>query len=403
MTRSANRPYTVQEDSDSSDDEETKKESKYVAAKPAYAKTVNMPPTRHDNSSNRMTPFSQEEEELNKLERSGSLKKIVGNTSILSQELLELSQQTNQTGANSINPTSVGLVTPQEQQQEKATEPHCKTKIVEKKQIALSQNVESQPSQLAEQVQSSQLTAMSFLLDACDMITNPSATNANKQEICGVQIPDSYVEAEESHAPELSQVTIGTGTARSVSDSYRAEAAQAHAKISIQMSSPNKNSMTKNDARKPPVSIDVPGDTNLVVFKAPNRSGTKRSLPTASVAIQPVPTITLSSSDPKKKGSIDSHRHPQEIVQELEQQAAHLAAQKKKRKVNRQQEQRVAHELAQQAAELAAQTIASPEVAKNLLLSMALVRINPRAAPVEPPPRGTVITDGFFWGTYPRK
>jgi hypothetical protein len=81
--------------------------------------------------------------------------------------------------------------------------------------------------------------------------------------------------------------------------------------------------------------------------------------------------------------------------------AAAALTPQKKRKLQREKDRRQAQEMAQQAAQLAAQTIASPEVAKNLLLSMALVRINPRAAPSEWPRRGAVITDGFFWGTYP--
>jgi hypothetical protein len=73
----------------------------------------------------------------------------------------------------------------------------------------------------------------------------------------------------------------------------------------------------------------------------------------------------------------------------------------KKKKMEKEMDRQNAYDMAQCAANLAAQTIVSPEVAKNLLLSMALVRINPRAAPAQWPPRGSVIKDGFFWGTYP--
>jgi hypothetical protein len=73
----------------------------------------------------------------------------------------------------------------------------------------------------------------------------------------------------------------------------------------------------------------------------------------------------------------------------------------KKRKMDREQETKKSQTMAQQAAGLAAQVIDSPQVAKQLLLTMALVRINPRSAPTSWPHRGSSIPEGFFWGTYP--
>ena len=57
--------------------------------------------------------------------------------------------------------------------------------------------------------------------------------------------------------------------------------------------------------------------------------------------------------------------------------------------------------MAQRAASLAEQTVSNPDMAKKLLLSMALVRENPRTAPATWPPRGSVIPEGFFWAHYP--
>jgi hypothetical protein len=73
----------------------------------------------------------------------------------------------------------------------------------------------------------------------------------------------------------------------------------------------------------------------------------------------------------------------------------------KKKKLEEEKELNQSHTLAQQAALLAHQIISSPHVAKQLLLTMALVRINPRAAPETWPKPGSVIEEGFFWGTYP--
>ena len=58
-------------------------------------------------------------------------------------------------------------------------------------------------------------------------------------------------------------------------------------------------------------------------------------------------------------------------------------------------------ETAKRAAALAEQTVTDPDMAKRLLLSMALVRENPRTAPSSWPARGSVVPSGFFWAHYP--
>lgn len=74
------------------------------------------------------------------------------------------------------------------------------------------------------------------------------------------------------------------------------------------------------------------------------------------------------------------------------------AANKRKKKLQQEQE---AQERAKRAAALAEQTVANPEMAKRLLLSMALVRENPRSSPETWPTRGSVVQEGFFWAHYP--
>ena len=67
----------------------------------------------------------------------------------------------------------------------------------------------------------------------------------------------------------------------------------------------------------------------------------------------------------------------------------------------KEQEQRKAQETAKRAATLAERTITEPEMAKKLLLSMALVRENPRSVPSVLPAKGSVVPEGFFWAHYP--
>jgi hypothetical protein len=62
---------------------------------------------------------------------------------------------------------------------------------------------------------------------------------------------------------------------------------------------------------------------------------------------------------------------------------------------------REAHEAAIRAAALAERIVTDPGLAKQLLLSMALVRENPRSAPETLPGPGHVLLDGFVWARYP--
>jgi hypothetical protein len=77
------------------------------------------------------------------------------------------------------------------------------------------------------------------------------------------------------------------------------------------------------------------------------------------------------------------------------------SSRKETKKMEKVAQQNQARTLAQQAATLAAQAIASPEVSKQLLLSMVFVRTNPRSPPATWPARGSTIPEGFFWATYP--
>jgi hypothetical protein len=67
----------------------------------------------------------------------------------------------------------------------------------------------------------------------------------------------------------------------------------------------------------------------------------------------------------------------------------------------KQAERNQVQEMAQRAAALAEQTVSNPEMAKKLLLSMALVRENPRLAPSTWPAKDSVVPEGFFWAHYP--
>lgn len=78
-----------------------------------------------------------------------------------------------------------------------------------------------------------------------------------------------------------------------------------------------------------------------------------------------------------------------------------------KKKVTAESEERYSGNLdaeciarAEQASKLAEKALVCPKLCKRLLLSMALVRTNPRTLP-SCPSRGKLLTDKFHWSAYP--
>lgn len=73
----------------------------------------------------------------------------------------------------------------------------------------------------------------------------------------------------------------------------------------------------------------------------------------------------------------------------------------KKSRAERQRIEEETNYTARRAAELVQQLRVNKKVEKQLLLSMALTRENPRTAPASYPAKGSVIENGFFWGQFP--
>eukprot|EP00545_Synedropsis_sp_CCMP1620_P013354 CAMPEP_0119010220 /NCGR_PEP_ID=MMETSP1176-20130426/4867_1 /TAXON_ID=265551 /ORGANISM="Synedropsis recta cf, Strain CCMP1620" /LENGTH=598 /DNA_ID=CAMNT_0006962847 /DNA_START=83 /DNA_END=1879 /DNA_ORIENTATION=+ len=356
------------------------------------------------------TPFSQEEEEIRRLQTSGALNHVAGETSLLSQEILDISQPEYESAPalSQMNPTKMGLLTthegPSSQSQRKQRQSQQRQGFQYDDYREASQVTATTPSQSL--LQSSQL---SVLMDAAEIM---AGLEGRQHTIDGLPIPESCGLMEESQASTNSTrtstriaaskaaaaATIDTTTITSVaivpktviSVKPSIKGCTATRSLLSRGTTTRRISSKKLLVAKPERAQDtihVKATPTSMIIRLPNSQNNKnkkRKEPSSSSVLQP-------NSNTKKMTSFKSARNG----------GGKALTPQKKRKLQRERERRSAHEEAQQAAQLAAQTIASPEVAKNLLLSMALVRINPRAAPSEWPERGAVITDGFFWGTYP--
>ena len=232
--------------------------------------------------------------------------------------------------------------------------------------------------------QASQLSAMSVLMDAAELMSKSQNT------ICGVILSDSYADSQLS--------TVTTRSKRATATSQTENIIPKRVTRSFQKSTCTATNAVASKSPPSTVHVHIKATPSTMIVNVPPSANTatnnkKRKAPdaitptVAAVNVVPTKATTFKLASRNSKSNCDDE-------------GTDLSPQKKK-KWQKEKDRKTACEMAQCAAQLAAQTIASPEVAKNLLLSMALVRINPRAAPAQWPVRGTVIRDGFFWGTYP--
>jgi hypothetical protein len=211
----------------------------------------------------------------------------------------------------------------------------------------------------------SQTSAMSVLMDAAEIMSKTAISS-----LCGITIPDSYPESL-SHQRNPIDLPLPNNT-------------QAN-------NSPLQADSTIDERRKrPPTSILVANATKVKVDN--NLHSASVIMPRIKpAAINKVMTFTTARTLRKDRKAVMKDSGIET--------SSDFKINNSSKKND--EDQLRSYEMAKCAADLAAQAIASPDVAKNLLLSMALVRINPRSAPAQWPPRGSVIPDGFFWGTYP--
>jgi hypothetical protein len=137
-----------------------------------------------------------------------------------------------------------------------------------------------------------------------------------------------------------------------------------------------KSSLSKNSIRKIPLSTPKDSSSGTVGSRktevAAKKSPSKRRKTTTTTEAAPAPKVDETE---KRKLRMELKEHDLEVSR--------------------------AQAEAKRAADLAERTISDPVIAKRLLLSMALVRENPRTTPDVLPGPGHVLKEGFFWAHYP--
>ncbi|KAG7364461.1 hypothetical protein IV203_037663 [Nitzschia inconspicua] len=142
----------------------------------------------------------------------------------------------------------------------------------------------------------------------------------------------------------------------------------------------------------------VPRQASLSpIRKSPRMSistNSKRKIPMAGAA------VSASSSSSTKKRNMSM---PNTITTSTTKKKPKTVTVEKKKPASRKSvdDTEEAQAAAIRAAALAERIVTDPGLAKQLLLSMALVRENPRSAPDTLPGPGHVLPDGFVWARYP--
>jgi hypothetical protein len=350
-----------------------------------------------------VTTLSQADEDIRRLDEEGELTEVVGSQSLLSQELLFNVSSSQPSQSQEMMETSLslaqrlGLFTTATQESEEQeplspfasqTQPqtHTSSSTTGDHSSEFPKHPEQQPQQRQPQQQQDKDNATSNHVVETTTVSSPepkvNASSIGNNDTptmtttmtadASNRIRDTPVRASECFGSLLDAVQVITEREEFNSKLY----ALTHVASNNSNSNSNDTSMlidehADNYADADPAATNNNNQDSSSCSSSPAMSGRKRTSPKSAAASASGEAFP-STKKPRK-----------ESVQRRE--AEHVQAQ----------------EIAKRAAALAEQTVADPEMAKKLLLSMALVRENPRMAPSTWPPRGALVPEGFFWAHYP--
>jgi hypothetical protein len=310
--------------------------------------------------------YSSEDEEINQLQKTGALEQVVGSQSLLSQELHSLdemptfSQEVAGLSQASVNTTvtcsdfdsqaaahKYGLLSQDPAADGKSSQETTpeKTKKISDSQESLENN-----------------SQFGTLLDAVQIFQSQEEQDEiNKAKI--------FSQEAMKDDPVLTKAVVNDS--QSVASDLVA--------LSQQSSSPSK----KQTGKAPAAPSPRRGNRSVAAAKK-NETKPKKADAKRSTKKRPLSEDT-NKRKPGKAAMVKGTA---------------LSASRKRRRMDdagRKKQQEIAH----RAAELAQRTINDPDLAKRLLLSMALTRENPRSAPSVLPGKGHSLPEGFFWAHYP--
>lgn len=405
-------------------------------------KIVNLEPTVPDSSQDDDDGYVSEDEHLHNLETSGQMQHVIGSQSMLSQEIHRLEAPPPKAAEESQQSISIfndmgGAFSQQS---------IASTDNFDSQQLAHQYGLLSQDPAARATVRTtdsggsfgdsqgsrgSSQGGFGTLLDAVSMFQSQEEEEEKKRKIIQKQLDDD-VEQEEGTSkgtPTRSSSRIkdkqqqannsgrpplaSTGSTRSMST--RSSSKRNVMDTPQQQPAGNSTTAMVMSAISSTAAVVACDDVNMIIASKENTSN-KRSkkpptLPLTKNNSNNIPTATCNANQGTTKSTttimtktstLPPLIHTANTVTKPPAPAPTTAAtNNRKRKRKDDTEAAKQAKMAQRAADLAQRTINDPELAKRLLLSMALTRENPRSAPEALPGPGHVLPEGFFWAHYP--
>ena len=368
--------------------------------------TVPPPAAAASGSSSQDSEIVSEDEHIHHLERSGALNQVAGSQSILSQELYSLGETKAVGGLSQLS--EMGGFS---QASEASAESDFDSQRVARKYGLLSQDPFALPARSLQEPPLSQRSTSRLLLPPSD-----SQGSSNSESNFGTLLEAVQLFQSQEVEEEKLQLSQDSHDHHDDDDDNDDDEEDDPAEeVPFQEDSPRRSSTSsgveniyeRKHANTKKRSSPAARSRRKTLTESPSKRAKKASLPLAKskksgnsqVAKKPksASSSKSSSSSPKKKAATPA----------ITPKPAAAAAAKptsdgsKKRKRKNDSEAVKQQQLAQRAAALAQRTINDADLAKRLLLSMALTRENPRSAPETLPGPGFSLPEGFFWAHYP--
>lgn len=302
---------------------------------------------------------SDEDEHVRNLEETGQMQQVIGSQSILSQELCYASSQQSQGFSQEMGGLSQASVQTDFDSQQMVHHYGLLSQDPAARASRTTNGIES--SQESRSSRASSHGGFGTLLDAVSIFQSQEEEEERKKALEDEAISNSenggldiLDEAAAIAARKEQRTRASTRSSSRVKNKgKRSRSPSPSSNLPRKSTSSSKSSNTTNDSKKPGLPLTTKSNSDNI--------------------------IRSNSSNSDNDGS--------------------NANRKRKRKDDSEQVRQ--QQLAKRAADLAQRTINDPELAKRLLLSMALTRENPRSAPETLPGPGHVLPEGFFWAHYP--